>query len=337
DNDPNVNAAVSDVITTELTRCLFERAHNSDVADDLRGMATAIDPRALGDNDGRALAKRAMGQISNASRFPCEGPDKCIEGLITRRTFSQILDLPSELSALTELLEEMEEQSINGKTSGIFKAGKLGQTKMLSHSWADGQANNRIRDEKELPNQGISTFAQGDNLGADDLYWLNIDLGFSSPFHCEEDVSGDELLECYGDPRKDEVPDRPFGTMFKPSRGARNPHEGAFYQDGGIHYRLVKRTGLNPAPGIESMRPSAESDEYSSIGLNQSKWGPLDVYHANIRGVQDGNHPWGGLAPFPHFEPTLYTSDCPSGGDAPDRTRVAERQTVGEGDYATAN
>jgi hypothetical protein len=340
DNDPNVNAAVSDVLTTGLTRCLFERAHNPEVASDLAGMATAIDPRALGDTNGRALAKRSMGQISNASRFPCDGPDKCLEGLITRRTFSQMLDLPDSFNSLTQMLEEMEEQAINGKTPSVFKAGKLGQTKMLSHTWADGQSSNRIRDNQELPNQGISTFAQGDNLGADDLYWLNIDLGFNSPFNCSEDTSGDDLLECYGDPRKDQQPDRPFGTMFKPSIWALNPHEGPYHEDGGIHYRLVKRTGLNTAPGIESMRPTADSADYASIGLNQMKWGGIiDVFHANIRGVQDGNHPWGGLAPFPHFEPALYTTDCPGGGggEIPNRSRVAERQTVGEGDYSTAN
>lgn len=343
DNDPNVNAAVSDVLTTDLTRCLFERAHNPEVAADLRGMVTAIDPQALGDDNGRALAKRSMGQISNASRFPCDGPDECLEGLITRRTFSQILNLPSQFSALTQMLEEMEEQSINGKPGTVFKAGKLGQTKMLSHSWADGRSRNRIRDHSELVNQGIATIAQGDNLGADDLYWLNIDLGFDAPFNCPADTSGNDVLECYGDPRKDQLSgaaNLPFGTMFKPSIWALNPFEGPYHEDGGIHYRVVKRTGLNTVPGIESLRPNADDNQYKAIGLNQTTYlGIFKFFHANIRGVEDGNHPWGGLAPFPHFEPTLYTSDCPGGGggEIPDRSKVAERQTVGEGDYSTAN
>lgn len=339
DNDPNLNAAVSEVLTGPLTECLFDRAHNPDTMADLQANAFSIDPTALGDTNGRALAKRAMGQISNASRFPCDGPGKCVEGLITKRTVSQVLNLPSSLNALTEFLEQVEEKTLEDDDA-LFQVGKLGQTKMLSHSWADGRTNNRIRDWKELPDQGYSIFAQGDNLGADDVYWLKMGgetiLGFDNPFSCKET---DDPEECHGDPRKgkgDEPgDDRPFREMFKPSIWAMNPSEGT-YADGGIHYRVVKKQGLDDAPNIGSMRPSPAGHEHDDVGVNEFKKGLVTVYVANIRGVQDGNHPWGGLAPFPHFEPALYDTDCPNSGGV-NREHVAERQTMSEGDYTTRN
>ncbi len=341
DNDPNLNSSVSEVLTGPLTECLFNRAHNPDTMADLQSGARAIDPTALGDTNGRALAKRAMGQISNASRFACDGPTDCVQGLITRRTISQMLSLPSSLNALTDLLEQFEENSLEDGDS-LFQVGKLGQTKMLSHAWADGRGNNRIRDWKELPDQGYSIFAQGDNLGADDLYWVKVGgptiAGLDNPFSCKDT---DDPLECHGDPRKGKGDDpsaqRPFGQMFKPSIWALNPAEGT-HADGGIHYRVVKRTGLDDAPGIDGMRPSPAGNKYESIGINEfTKAGVITIYVANIRGVEDGNHPWGGLAPFPHFEPGLYDTDCPSGGPSVNREHVAERQTMSEGDYTTRN
>ena len=343
DNDPNLNAAVSQVLTGQLSTCLFDRAHSPEMQEDLRQVQSGlgeIDPREAGDTNGRALAKRAMGQIANASRYPCDGQANCAEGLITRRTLSGMLPLPSELSkVLDDLLRNMEDPS--NKYFNNF--GKVGQTKLLSHSWADGRTRNRIRDWKELPDQGYSVFAQGDNMGADDLYWFRIGKDsygpLDNPFSCGPD---DDPLDCHGDPRA-AVPEPAngsdaylrFGRMLKPSIWAMNAYEGT-HADGGIHYRVVLPTGMDDAPGIAGMRPQPPNNQHADVGINQRKVGLIHIYVANIRGVEDGNHPWRGLVPFPHFEPSLFQSDCPGSG-APNRSLAAVRQTVADGDFTTRN
>jgi hypothetical protein len=43
----------------------------------------------------------------------------------------------------------------------------------------------------------------------------------------------------------------------------------------------------------------------------------VDVFAANVRPIQDGNHVWGGIVPFMHLEPGRYATACPGRDPSP--------------------
>jgi hypothetical protein len=122
----------------------------------------------------------------------------------------------------------------------------------------------------------------------------------------------------------------------KPSIWALNIEEGA-WQHGGLHYRVVYPTGLQGLPGAVAPNDNPEKE----VGLNRRKKSvglgiEVSMYMANVRGVEDGNHPWRGLVPFPHFEPAQFQAACGQGGEV-NRTRAAVRQQRKEGEPNSPN
>src|SRR5690349_3046337 len=74
-------------------------------------------------------------------------------------------------------------------------------------------------------------------------------------------------------------------------------------------------------PAGNGWRAPRGSDGFArALGLNevQRVAAPgvfVPVYVANVRPIEDGNHPWRGLASFPHFEPGQYVEACAGTAD----------------------
>jgi hypothetical protein len=349
ENDSNVDLGATQLLSGLLSGCIFNRAHmkeaNGNFLSPVVNPFSSIDVTAVADSSKESRAKRAMGAISNATRFACDPAGTsggwCPPGWVTSRTPGDILPMPSWLGFARGLLNSIE--------------WKWGQTKMLTYGQAVGgpwkpKANgqgNFIRDWRDVRNAPIGMMAQGDNIGADDLYQINLGpasiAGFKNPFACDDD---EDPEKCWGDNRHGKYDNStrklPFRAMLKTSIWALNDREtvpGYSNVPGGIHYRLAYQS-----PSWSRSRgwvaPNGPSNE-KSIGLNEFKkclgWKvfgacvPLElpVYFANVRGIQDGNHPWQGIVHFPHFEPGQYAQACGQSisGSDPSASAAAGRDT----------
>ncbi len=123
ENDRNIDLSQSRLLSGLLSRCMFERAHmNESWAGD---PFAPLDPRAHLDSSKVARAKRAMGDVTNATRFALDrknNPDsKAGPGWVTNRQLKDLIALPTYLQPLTSMLDAM-------------PAWKWGQTRLLSHS-----------------------------------------------------------------------------------------------------------------------------------------------------------------------------------------------------------
>ncbi len=326
DNDRNLDSSVSMGITGALSACLFDRAHFREAngspfapADPLR----PIDPTATRESSKQSRAKRTMGGIANATRFACDTASQhCPQGFVTSRKLGDMLPLPSALGPVRGLIDAL--------------VPKWGQTRLLTYQLARGfdhpDGGNLIRHWRDPPNAPQGMMAQGDNLGSDDLY--SIKLGpshfggvFRNPFACSEEAN---YWECWGDPRKNKGRDRtlPFRYMMKTSVWALNrsePRGGG----GGVHWR-VSYPGWPRGRGHTDPRGSE-----ARLGVHHSRLcaipagcvagiGAVDVFVANVRPIQDGNHVWEGIVPFMHFEPGQYANACP-GSHSPSAAEAATR------------
>jgi hypothetical protein len=321
-NDPNVDASgPGSLAAGALSACMFNRAHMEESMNN--NPFEALDPTAVHEDKKLSRIKRAMGGITNATRFACDDPNgECMPGWVTKRTAGQVLPLPSYMGTMKGVIDNLGDW-------------KWGQTRMLTHGYADGRTKNFIRDWNEPPTIGVGMMAQGDNLGSDDLY--QIALGpptvaaiLKNPFSCEKD---DDPNSCWGDNRRDESDRHPFRKMLHTSIWALNDDEGI---PGGIHWRLAYTNPKHPdADGWKepSRGPGlfAENNE-KEVGLNRNTvcivrplpcWAPgnveFEIWSANIQPIEDGNHTWGGVVPFPHFEPGQYARDCGLGGGVSDK------------------
>ncbi len=322
--DPGLTAGSAAAGFQAFNGCLFDRAHaraanGSPLAPNFNPREP-LDPRRLNEDDATARAKRVMAGIANGSRFGCDANSRrgCLPHFGTSRTTAQLLPGLSAAKGLETLLRPG------------FR--KWGQTRLLSHTMAvnpaGGDDGNMIRHHQEVPNRPQGMLAQGDNLGADDLYWLKVvPLGFSSALSCGPDQKPEE---CWGDPRYGAGRDpkgHPFRSMLETSVWALNRHER--YGDGGLHWRVQYPTWPVPAG---SQMPEGP---YGELGLHRSRPCALplgracllriDLYVANVRPVRDGNHRWEGLTPFSHFEPGHFSEDCPGVG-RPSLSEEARRE-----------
>ncbi|HVE84725.1 MAG TPA: hypothetical protein VND93_17840 [Myxococcales bacterium] len=302
-NDPGAEVDELGRTAANLSTCLFDRAHLREAnGSPLAPRAPAfLDPTARSESDRVARAKRAMGQVANASR-PGD--------FVTARR-AGAFPLPGWLGPMKALLESQP---------------KWGQTRLLSHGlargWDDPEGGNFIREPEDAPDAPASMLAQGDDLGADDAYQLSIGpprLGpFRNPLSCGPE---DDPFGCWGEPRIGRRPDRPFRFAMKPSVWAlddREEHGGG----GGIHWRVAHADG---SPAGAGWRAPEGGDAFARLlGLNEvlraaAPGVNVPVYVANVRPIEDGNHPWKGLASFPHFQPGLFPEACsPAGGRGPD-------------------
>lgn len=313
-NDPDVEVGET------LSACLFDRAHmreanGSPFAPNVRS-GQPIRPRAREETSKHARAKRSMAQVANASRYACDGDRRCPERFLTSRKPGELWAVPAWLRPMSEFLDHLP---------------KWGQTRLLSYNlgkgWDDSEGGNFIREPNDAPNAPGAMLAQGDNLGADDLYELKLPGGwdrFANPFACEPSRP---LWECWGDPRRghrDTDGQRPFRFMLKTSIWATNDEE-THVRRGGLHWRVAYPGGYPAGPGYEE--PSAPGIE-REMGLNRviRRVGGVvgvAVFYANVRPIEDGNHRWPGLAPFPHFEPGAYADAC--GATEPSLAKAAPR------------
>jgi hypothetical protein len=348
DNDVNVDSTATRLLSGSLSACILERAHMKEAG--VYGRANLLDlfdplPVPNSDeNDKIARAKRSMGKIANATRFACdhEGTNSslCGPGWVTDRRPGQLIPLPGNFGVLRDILGKLD--------------WKWGQTKMLSYNYGvnrvAGDDRNYIRDWKnDLPSRPIADLTQGDSIGSDDIYVIKIGPeefgipGFSvtNPLACKDD---DNPLKCWGDNRKGKDGTHPFKSTVKTSIWAQSKDEDPSGVGGGIHWRLVTSSGINPG-SRQSDLPNRRAgglfgtpNAYRDVGLNIFEKTVItlagvsilktDVYVANVRPIRDQNHPWGGLVRFPHFEPGQYGAACGrglgSGGD-PSLTQAATR------------
>lgn len=326
-HDINVDSRASRLLSGGLSACLLNRAYMGEsmpTGDLIRG----LDYKDHREDSKVSRAKRVMGAISNASRFPCDKPGgACAPGWVTNRKAEELIPLPASLGGIRTIL-------------GFLPDWKWGQTKMLT--WRGDSApkqpnglrnggntinsgGNYIRDWKDPPGFPLGMMAQGDEIGSDDLYQIGFGprtfgAVIQNPFQCDE---RDAPEQCWGDPWKgrNNRDDLPFRMMLKPSIWTRNrgDRSGAG-RDGGVHHRLV--TSNYPNEARPSDRPNGgRRNPYRDIGLSvynkmvvDFPWPipdlKLDVYVANVRPVFDGNHTWNGIVPFPNFEPGQFQSSC---------------------------
>lgn len=307
-NDPDVDATASQPLTGGLSACLFDRAHfreafGSPLSPGAR-LGMPIAPRAREERSKEARAKRAMGQVANAARYACDGGAHCPERFVTART-ADLAPLPGALAPVSQFLAGLP---------------KWGQTRLLSfdlaRGWDDEEGGNLIREPLDTPDAPSSMLAQGDNLGADDLYELKlpVHLGrYGSPFSC--DPRRHAYWECWGEPRRgfrDISGERPFRFMMKTSVWATNDDERRLGR-GGIHWRVAFPGGYPVGRGY--VPPDAREDSLRRVGLNEIRRELLpgvriSIFVANVRPIEDGNHRWRGVAPFPHFEPGQFAESC---------------------------
>ncbi|MFP2931776.1 TadE/TadG family type IV pilus assembly protein [Pyxidicoccus sp. 3LG] len=332
-NDKNITSLTSQLATGVYSECLFSQTHNAHSGGKPLDPRTwknpfgALDVTKKAANDPIARAKRSMGGITNATRYACDAEGgMCPERFTTARRMGDLLPLPDSLGIIRDLLNG----GINAPN--IFEFQKLGQTRMLSAGFPTSQQviNSRsfIRDWNDNLNPWGMT-AQGDNLGADDIYWLKLgppEIGFKglkadNPLACNEK---DDYDKCFGDNRKG-LNDRggiklPYRHTMKTSVWALNDNDSG-RRSGGVHWRVNytnsrgwtgHRRPSGPERGVGVHRETVCVVEV--IGLCPAE---VDVYAANVRPVQDGNHPWGGVVPFMHFEPGQFSgSFCNPMADA---------------------
>lgn len=372
ENDPNVNSAASLLASGIVSACAFRMTHDAAAFPGIGGVGAGnnltfpqpwktLNPKANKDTgsvgDQRtARAKRIMGGISNATRYA--GDDKSYAAwyhLQTKRGLGDLIVgfLPSELNMIKNFINKL--------------ADKHGQTRMLSYSYArgwnkHGQPINYIREKNSTPAApSTGMMSQGDNIGSDDTYRINIGpkkfgvsfLSVDNPLYCKED---DDYRFCWGDPRFDQKDGngiRKYGV--KPSIWAINDDEkrngtGATKLKG-IHWRLVTTKIPNPgAKGGETgnkpisnkfgsfsntmMQSACLSDiekDCPKRGLNEEKFGlPFGLTFfkraANVRYTEDGNHEWAGIVPFMNFEPGQYKDPCGIGAPSLDQAALYDHE-----------
>ncbi|GEN09303.1 Putative Flp pilus-assembly TadE/G-like [Myxococcus fulvus] len=322
-NDTKLNSLASQLATGIYSQCLFSQAHNEHSGGkplnpgSWKNPFGALDVTKYKANDDIARAKRSMGGITNATRYACDHEGGiCPERFTTSRELGDILPLPDALGFLRDMLN-------NGVNApGLLEFKKMGQTRMLSATFPTSKtimdSRNYIRDWNDnLSPWGMT--AQGDNMGADDLYWLKLGPAevdvvvgkADNPLSCN---NKDPYTRCFGDNRKG-LNDKggiklPYRHTMKPSVWALNDKDTGSVK-GGVHWRVHYPNNSegwrnHKAPSGPERQVGVHREKVCVLELLKGCWFKVDVYTANVRPAQDGNHPWGGVTPFMHFEPGQY-------------------------------
>jgi hypothetical protein len=333
DNDKNVDPKLLQIASGVLNTCLFDQAHYRESGahplNPVRNPFTPIDPRKWRKEEKEARAKKVMGTITNGTRYGCDSEGGiCPEGFITSRKLGDLIPLPDGLGIIRDLLN-------SEISTPLFSFGKFGQTRMVTHNnpnagkikrtSTSNPPRNTIRDWNDGFDPTLGVLAQGDNMGSDDLYWIKFGpTGFGpfrNPLACQD---SDNPRECWGDPRQGylegDSEKLPFKHMTKTSIWAMNEYEDS-YENGGVHWRIHHEQLPAGDNWRQVYRPDGPESEIgvhrSEICLGAKVFGAcvganLDVFTANVMPAEDGNHPWGGIVPFMHFEPGQYGDTCGS-------------------------
>jgi hypothetical protein len=343
DNDKNVDPKLLQVASGVLNLCLFDQAHYRESGahplNPVRNPFTPIDPRKWRKEEKEARAKKVMGTITNGTRYACDAEGGiCPEGFITSRKLGDLIPLPDGLGIIRDLLNSEID-------TPLFGFGKYGQTRLLTYNNPDAAKirqtsspytpRNTIRDWNDGIDPTLGILAQGDNMGSDDIYWIKFGpegFGpFRNPLACRD---SDNPRECWGDPREGYREGRSdklhFKHTTKTSIWAMNEYEGS-HDNGGVHWRVHHEREPTGDNWRRLYRPSGPESE---IGVHRTELclgvdtplgcagASLDMFTANVMPAEDGNHPWGGIVPFMHFEPGQYGDTC---GSAVSDTNPATR------------
>ncbi|HZH75925.1 MAG TPA: pilus assembly protein TadG-related protein [Archangium sp.] len=307
-NDPHVDSFIPQTLAGLINQCLFNRSHYDETTVAPGQVLTgkykpfdALDPTKRDERDKISRAKRVMGGIANATRFPCNASSGiCPETFVTSRKLGDLLPIPGWLQPLESMLNSFP---------------KWGQTRMLTYRLGYGTASprtgrNKIREHRDPPGSPMGMMAQGDVIGADDTYYIKIgpsNIGLINPFSCPKEPGGilndkRDYRHCWGDPREEP------NDMLKPSIWSMSDRD---LRRNGIHWRVIFRNSGGASRADTNV--GLYKDEVCVVPFVPDWLCPfsVDVYSANVRiDDRDNNHPWAGLAPFPHFEPGDYARDC---------------------------
>ncbi|MGZ3457089.1 MAG: TadE/TadG family type IV pilus assembly protein [Archangium sp.] len=325
-NDPNVDSRVPQTLAGLINQCLYSRAHYKQANGTPFSPVNPfepLEPSRRKETDKVARAKRVMAGITNATRFPCNAKDgHCPETMLTHRKLGSLMPIPHWLEPLKTVLDDFPKW---GQTR--FLTYRLGFGGMEETRPGKARGRNKIRESNDLPDLPMGMLAQGDVIGADDPYFLkfpgpaSVNLGGTqlfNPFRCPKEPSAKDprtWRDCWGDPREDK------NDTLKTSVWAMSSTD---LRENGIHWRVV-------FPGEASQQEDRDVGLYESRTCLARVSGAclfeMSVYVANVRiDMKDHNHPWPGLAPFPHFEPGDYAKDCAEGfGEEPSTTAMAAR------------
>jgi hypothetical protein len=327
-NDPNVDSLIPRTVAGVINQCLYNRTHYKEANGTPSSPVNPfepLDPTKQDETDKVARAKRVMAGITNATRFPCHSKTgRCPETLVTDRQLGSLMPIPHWLEPLKPFLNDLPKW---GQTR--FLTYRLGFGGMEATRGAASKRRNKLRESNDLPHRPMGMLGQGDVLGADDPYFIKlpgpsqIDIGIAridNPFRCPKEPSvhdGRTWRDCWGDPREEK------NDTLKTSIWAMSSTD---LRENGIHWRVV-------FPG------QARNPEDREVGLYESRpclakvfgacvFDDMSIFVANVRiDPEDDNHPWEGLAPFPHFEPGDYAQDCAEGfGEEASTTARAERK-----------
>ncbi|AEI64948.1 TadE/TadG family type IV pilus assembly protein [Corallococcus macrosporus] len=336
-NDSNVDSMMSQLATGAYSQCLFSQAHSPHAGGSPLNPTSwknpfgALDVTRRDRDDPVARAKRSMGGITNATRYACDtassgGLLECPQGFVTNRRLGDLLPIPDMLGFLKDFLSD------GVDIDGVMQFGKIGQTRMLSSTFPNARTlragqgpgnngRNYIRDWNDNLNPW-GMMAQGDNLGSDDPYWLNLGpaeegsgrFKIDNPLACTKD---DDYWKCFGDNRRGKGDNNrarlPYRHMMKTSIWALNDVDSG-RRRGGLHWRVNysnfdRRWGGYVKPEGREGRYGIHETEICVVRIGDCRL-HANVYAANVRPVQDGNHRWPGLVPFMHFEPGQLGSVC---------------------------
>ncbi|WP_257462440.1 pilus assembly protein TadG-related protein [Archangium lipolyticum] len=328
ENDPNVDSLIPQTVAGLINQCLYNRTHYKEANGTPLSPVNPfdpLDPTKRDETDKVARAKRVMAGITNATRFPCDSKTGiCPETMVTDRRLGSLMPIPNWLKPLESVLNDFPKW---GQTR--FLTYRLGFGGMEATKGDASKRRNKIREANDLPNLPMGMLGQGDVLGADDPYYIKlpgpsqIDIGIANinnPFRCPKTPDSDDgrtWRDCWGDPREEK------NDTLKTSIWAMSRTD---LRENGIHWRVVfpgqARTQDDRNVGLYESRPCLAKV------LGKCVFDDMSIFVANVRiDPDDDNHPWEGLAPFPHFEPGDYAKDCVGGaGDDASTTAMAERK-----------
>ena len=345
-NDANLGKQLQQIPLALLNACYFDRAHFREAGGSpfAPGNPFAdLDVTQKKEDQKVARAKRTMAQIANATRFGCDtssgvGPISalCPDSFVTDRRLGSFLPKLSLFggNAMGPLVNLLNTLPFWGQTRLLTYHVAFGQhgydtsrpgvdwyrknTGICGHTHHPYRYKmNHIRDATNPPDSPMGMLAQGDNMGADDIYFLSMPpanipftLPFPNPFDCDKE---DDWNHCWGDNRVRQDGIKQYQMPMKTSVWALNSKESP---GGGVHWRVQEPGSGGPDQYTEGFGLNKKSKCLGALEVCGVCAGiKIPVYTANVQPVMEKYHKWNGVVRFPHFEPGQYAKACLQGVD----------------------